>query len=197
MAVAVLACSVPAAAQVGARLPNTLSVSAAPSDQIDRLPIPSSPPEEVQPVPARSSPSSADRIGIDPNATQVIDMPTAWRLADRVNPEIGISRQAILESLAVQQGARVLLLPSITGGGNYHDHNGNLQRSRGAILDVPVQQALYFGGGVRTLAAESVAFPAIRIFSHLGDAHPSSPWRRGNRFRLATSTPAPRQTQSC
>ena len=101
----------------------------------------------------------------------IIDLPAAWRLADVENPDIGISRQAILESLALEQGARVLLLPSIQGGTNYHDHNGNLQRSRGAILDVPAEQALYFGAGARTVAAESVAFPGIRIFSHLGDAY--------------------------
>ena len=33
-----------------------------------------------------------------------------------------------------------------------------------------ISERLYFGGGARTLAAESVAFPAIRIYSHLGDA---------------------------
>lgn len=114
---------------------------------------------------------------LDPNGketespqTRVIDLPTALRLADRINPDIGIARQAILESLALEQGARVLLLPSLNAGTNYHDHNGNLQRSRGAILDVPAEQSLYFGGGARTVAAESVAIPAIRIFGHLGDA---------------------------
>jgi outer membrane protein TolC len=119
---------------------------------------------------ALSGRAETDQAGPPHEEPRVIDLPTALRLADRINPEIGIARQAILESLALEQGARVLLLPSITGGGNYHDHNGNLQRSRGAILDVPAEQSLYFGGGARTLAAESVAYPAIRIFAHLGDA---------------------------
>jgi outer membrane protein TolC len=123
---------------------------------------------EVVPTPGPVSVTTVgSRHGDD---TLLIDLPAALRLADRVNPDIGISRQAISESMSIQQGARVLLLPSITGGANYHDHNGNLQRARGAILNLPAEQSLYFGGGARTLAAESVAFPAIRVFSHLGDA---------------------------
>ncbi|MBI3838401.1 MAG: TolC family protein [Planctomycetia bacterium] len=62
-----------------------------------------------------------------------------------------------------------MLLPTLNAGTNYHLHNGGLQRARGAIFGL-AEQSVYFGGGARTLAAESVSFPAIRIFSHLGDA---------------------------
>ena len=126
----------------------------------------SSPENIPVPFPAVVQPPTADT-----DDGQAIDLATALRLADRVNPDIGISRQAILEALARLKGARVLLLPSLTGGGNYHDHNGNLQRARGAILNLPAEQLFYFGGGARTVGAETVAFPAIRIFSHLGDAY--------------------------
>jgi outer membrane protein TolC len=123
----------------------------------------------LEPAPA-PRPETDPSASLDSNRQHQIDLPTALRLADRVNPQIGISRQAILEALARLKGARVLLLPSLAGGGNYHDHNGNLQRAGGTILDLPAEQSFYVGAGARTLAAESVAFPGLRIFSHLGDA---------------------------
>src|SRR5262249_26844408 len=70
---------------------------------------------------------------------------------------------------ALQQGARALLIPTMNAGTNYHGHVGNLQRSSGRILNLS-EQSLYFGGGARTLAAESVAIPAGRIFSPITDA---------------------------
>ena len=124
-----------------------------------------------EPIPAAEtlSPEAGHPSAPEPG-TQIIDLPAALRLADRANPEIGITRQAIEESLAVLQGAQVLLVPSIRGGTNYHDHNGSIQRSNGTIFNLPQEQSLFFGAGSRTVAAESVAFPGIRIFSHLGDA---------------------------
>jgi outer membrane protein TolC len=98
-----------------------------------------------------------------------IDLTTALRLAEVENPLIAAARQRISEALAVQQGARALLVPSLNAGTNYHGHGGNLQRSSGRILSLS-EQALYFGGGARTLAAESVAIPAVNITSPLTDA---------------------------
>ncbi len=127
-------------------------------------------PGEAQPAEPIGAPAPYYGVSdLERQASAPIDLPTALQLADRANPEIGISRQAILEAMALQMGARVILLPSLTGGTNYHLHNGNLQRSRGSILSLS-EQSLYFGGGARTVAAESVAYPAIRIFGHLGDA---------------------------
>jgi outer membrane protein TolC len=91
------------------------------------------------------------------------------RLADVANPTIGRARALILEALALQLTARTLLVPSLNGGGNYHGHNGNLQRSSGKILSVS-EQSLYLGAGARTLAAESIAIPGVNIFSPLTDA---------------------------
>ena len=143
----------------------------APWTQADAFPgEPHTVPETLPSPPALSPDEAARPIGGQDQATKrVIDLPTSFRLAFRINPEIGIVQEAILEALALQQSARVLLLPSITGGTNYHLHHGNLQRGTGAILGLS-EQALYFGGGARTVAAQTVAFPAIRIFSHLGDA---------------------------
>jgi len=98
-----------------------------------------------------------------------IDLSTSLRLADAQNPTIAEARVAILDALAQQQAARALLLPSLNAGGNYHGHDGNLQRSSGRILRLS-EQSLYVGGGARTLAAETVGIPAVNIFSPLTEA---------------------------
>jgi outer membrane protein TolC len=104
-----------------------------------------------------------------PAQTLPIDLCTALRLAEGDNPTIGISRQAIQEALADQLRANALLLPSLRAGGNYHDHQGVLQNSFGEIRHVHTD-SLYVGGGARALAAETVAFPMIQLFSPLADA---------------------------
>src|SRR5262249_53542243 len=75
----------------------------------------------------------------------------------------------LLEALARQSAARALLIPSLNTGMNYHGHDGVLQRSSGRIIRLS-EQALYVGGGARTLAAESVAIPAVNITSSITDA---------------------------
>ena len=98
-----------------------------------------------------------------------IDLTTSLRLAEVENPQIAEARQRILEAAALRQGAYALLLPSFNAGTNYHGHTGNLQRSTGRILSLS-EQSIYYGGGARTLAAESLAIPAVNIFSPLADA---------------------------
>ena len=100
---------------------------------------------------------------------ETIDLGVALRLAGVDNPTINLAREQVREALAVQLGARSLLLPSVNIGGNYHNHQGALQASPGFIRTVN-SQSLYLGFGARTLAAESVAFPGVRLFAHLGDA---------------------------
>jgi outer membrane protein TolC len=97
-----------------------------------------------------------------------IDLTTALRLAEVENPDIAGARQLVREALALQLAARVLPVPTLNAGTNYHGHTGDLQRSSGKIISLS-QQALYFGGGARTLAAESVAIPAVNIVSPLAD----------------------------
>ena len=107
---------------------------------------------------------------LPPGAEQhVIDLPSALQLAEAANPTIALGRQAVVEAVALQTGARGLLLPTLNAGTNYHLHQGVLQTSFGQIRDLN-EQSIYVGGGARTLAAETVAIPAVRIFSHLGDA---------------------------
>ncbi len=98
-----------------------------------------------------------------------IDLATALRLADMVNPTINRARTVILEALAQQLTARTLLVPSLNAGGNYHGHNGDLQRSSGKIISLS-EQSLYLGAGAGTLAAETVRIPGVSILTPLTDA---------------------------
>jgi outer membrane protein TolC len=99
-----------------------------------------------------------------------VELCIVLRLADFRNPAIGLAREAIRENLALQQAASVLLLPTLRAGGNYRNHTGNLQQPTGNILSVS-QQSLYYGGGAGAVGASTVAFPAVQIYSHLGDAY--------------------------
>ena len=98
-----------------------------------------------------------------------IDLTTALRLAEVENPAIAEARVRVVEALAVQQGARVLLLPSLNAGTNYHAHTGDLQRSSGRILNLD-EQSLYVGGGAGVVAASTLTVPAVSIASALTDA---------------------------
>lgn len=98
-----------------------------------------------------------------------IDLSTALRLATTVNPRIGMAHESVREAMALETGARALMLPTLAAGANYHLHSGKLQTSFGEIRTLN-EQSIYFGGGARTLAAETVAIPAVRIFAQLGEA---------------------------
>ena len=98
-----------------------------------------------------------------------IDLSTALRLAEAENPTIAAARARIIEALALQTGARALLLPSINPGTNYHLHTGNLQRSAGSILNL-TNQSLYFGGGAGAIVAGTVAIPMVNIIGTLTEA---------------------------
>jgi outer membrane protein TolC len=106
---------------------------------------------------------------VPPLPEKIIDLAAALGLAEQINPTIGIARQAIREAIAGQLRANSLMLPILRAGTNYHLHNGILQTSFGQMRSVD-EQSLYFGGGARTLAAETVAFPMVQIFSEITDA---------------------------
>ena len=121
---------------------------------------------EVSPEPAKEI---ATPVIPPPIQEYPIDLTTSLRLAEVENPLIAEARQHIGEALAIQQGARALLFPSLNVGTNFHAHTGNLQRSSGRILNLN-EQSLYFGGGAGVLAAGNVEVPAVNIYSALTDA---------------------------
>jgi len=145
--------------------PAVASASVAPTGPpTPALPEPLAAPDPGPAAPPTITPSIPQSVAPYP-----IDLATALRLADGQNPTIGEARVLILGALAERQAARALLLPYLNAGTNYHDHTGPLQRSSGAILPL-TEQSLYVGGGARTVAAESVAIPAVNIYSPLTDA---------------------------
>jgi len=100
--------------------------------------------------------------------TYPINLPSAIQLAERVNPRLNSARAFVSEQLAVYRGSRVLLLPNLNAGTNYHQHNGVLQTSFGLMRNL-TEQSIYVGGGARALAAETVAIPMLQISTHLGE----------------------------
>ena len=98
-----------------------------------------------------------------------IDLPSALRLADSANPLIGEARSQIAIALANLTAARVLLLPTLNAGGNYHAHTGDLQRSTGNILSLS-NQSFYVGGGAVAIGPGSVDVPAVNVSAALTDA---------------------------
>ncbi|HEV3386687.1 MAG TPA: TolC family protein [Gemmata sp.] len=98
-----------------------------------------------------------------------LDLVTALRLAGVDNPTINLAREQIREALGQQLSARVLLVPNLNVGGNYHYNNGPVQASSGQILPVS-DQALYMGFGAGAVGAGSVVYPGMWLSANLGDA---------------------------
>jgi outer membrane protein TolC len=104
-----------------------------------------------------------------PPVLNALDLVTALRLAGIDNPTINLAQERIREALAQQLNARVLLLPNLNIGGNYHYNNGPIQSSTGEIVNV-ANQVLYLGGGAGAIGSQTVAIPGIWLFAHLGNA---------------------------
>jgi outer membrane protein TolC len=150
--------------------------ASAPPGQVPNQATPTAaPPRGIQ-DPSVAKTANADQVVVPspsvippPEGEYPLDLSTALRLADVANPTIAAARTMILEALALQTSARVLLVPSLNAGVSYHGHNGNLQRSAGRILNLS-QQSLLIGAGARTISAESIGIPGILIYSQLTDA---------------------------
>ena len=121
-------------------------------------------PAEIATAPTSATPSIPASV-----TTYPIDLPTALRLAESVNPVIGEARVRIDTALAQRMQARSLLLPNLNIGTNYHAHTGVFQRSSGQILSVN-SQSLYFGGGGDTVAQGTLNIPAVSLLTRMSDA---------------------------
>lgn len=145
----------------------------------DAKQIPPAPPYDASnssepPLPQPASTVDPAGIGasvdvVPADEEQWIDLGTALQLAETANPQIAISRQGVQTAMALQLGARGLALPHIRLGFNFHLHNNVLQTSFGLMRHVN-SRSFYIGGGASTLAAETLALPAVQIDTHLGEA---------------------------
>ncbi len=139
-----------------------------PGDPVVSTPEPPSMAAEPRPLPSALAGETPPSIPVS-GQPYPIDLPTALRLADDQNPEIGIARVAILAASAQQLAAYGLLLPTLNGGSNYDGHAGNLQRSSGQILNVSRQNA-FVGNAGQVVANSAIVLPGVNIFSPLTDA---------------------------
>jgi outer membrane protein TolC len=104
-----------------------------------------------------------------PSFEQVIDLREALVRGGVDNPTIALAQEAIRASEARQLQAQALLMPTLTGGGDFNWHQGKLQNGQGAIIDVQRQSA-YVGAGAEAVGGGTVGFPGVSITAHLGDA---------------------------
>jgi outer membrane protein TolC len=98
-----------------------------------------------------------------------VDLPTVLCLAGASNPTIALAREAVITARAEQSQANTLLLPTLHVGADFNSHQGNLQTSRGVIVDVDRQSA-FVGAGAAAVGAGTVTVPGVRLVGHLADA---------------------------
>jgi outer membrane protein TolC len=104
-----------------------------------------------------------------PVREEEIDLCAALERAGIANPTIGLAEEAVRASEALRLQACALLLPTLNAGTNVRVHQGTLIGAAGTIRQVNIQ-SLYYGFGANVKAAETVAIPGIRIYTHLADA---------------------------
>src|SRR5882757_4864580 len=104
-----------------------------------------------------------------PDSVYPLDMSTALALVAGKNPQVAYSQSRIREAYANLQAANVLWLPTIQTGVSYNHHEGNLQDSSGAILDVS-RSSLQAGLGAGAVGAGTTTQPGIVAQFHLVDA---------------------------
>jgi outer membrane protein TolC len=102
-------------------------------------------------------------------SVQPLDMSTALALVAGQNPQVAFSQSRIREAYANLQAANVLWLPTIQTGVSYNRHEGNLQDSAGAILDVS-RSSLQAGLGAGAVGAGSPVQPGVVAQFHFVDA---------------------------
>jgi outer membrane protein TolC len=131
--------------------------------------------QETLPVPSAAGPDDIGeaiayvRVIPTQGEPQVIDLETAWRLAGVQNPTINVARMTLVEAQAMQRQAQLVWVPNLTGGTNWRNHQGALQSSFGQIRNVDLNSA-YVGAGARTVAAETIGIPGIRLLTQVADA---------------------------
>jgi outer membrane protein TolC len=101
-----------------------------------------------------------------------IDLVTALRLAGAGNLQIALAAERVSQAQARLQGANAQWLPSLIGGAGYTWHDGQIQDTRGDVIDVR-RNSLFVGGGP-TLGTIGVAGegtqPRMTVGLSLSDA---------------------------
>ena len=92
--------------------------------------------------------------------TLEIDLPTALRLADERNLDVAIYVERIAAASAELAQARTLAVPTVRIGGSYDRHTGNIQETRGQVVDADrVSQFAGVGAGLAVDIADAIYAP--------------------------------------
>ncbi len=136
-------------------------------DQLPK-PDPNAPPP-LSPL-SPLSPLGPSAPSVPPISTEVpINLETALELAAGQNPQVAYANERIRESFAKLQSARVLWLPSLRAGANYHKHEGRIQDVAGTIIETS-RNSVYNGFGAQAVGAGSPAVPGVLMNFHLKDS---------------------------
>ncbi|MCP4170659.1 MAG: TolC family protein [Fuerstiella sp.] len=119
-------------------------------------------------VPASMSDNVAS-TDVTPPDTLLLNLPSALSMIGGDHPAVGLAQWKVQEAYANLDQAEVLWLPSIQTGLSFHRHDGNLQASNGAIVDIN-RSSLQYGLGAGTVGAGTTPQPGIRAQFHLADA---------------------------
>jgi outer membrane protein TolC len=124
-------------------------------------PQPLSPLSPLSPLPENPSVPIA--------AETPINLQTALELAAGQNPQVAYANERIRESFSKLETARVLWLPSLRAGANYHKHEGRIQDVAGTIIETS-RNSVYNGFGAQAVGAGSPAVPGVSMNFHLKDS---------------------------
>ncbi len=105
-------------------------------------------------------PSSEEMPAPGAGASYQLDMSTALALVAGQNPQVGFARARVREAYANLEAANVLWLPTIQSGVSFNHHEGTLQDSEGAILEVS-RSSLQSGLGAGAVGAGTTPQPGL------------------------------------
>jgi outer membrane protein TolC len=133
------------------------------------------PPPFIPPAAAPASEFRADGVRLAKPEGEAelrilpIDLPTALELSGSRPIDVQLAHERVREARAVKLGANALWLPSITIGGDYYRHDGDIQDSNGVIEDNSHSTLMFgMGSGIGTSAVVS---PDDAIFSSQAARH--------------------------
>lgn len=126
--------------------------------------------ENLEPVPSATMSDSNEPMpaAVDCN-TLVLNLPTCLSLVGGQHPAVGFARWRVQEAYAQLDAAHVLWLPTIQAGFSFNRHDGNLQASDGAIVDVN-RNSFQYGLGAGAVGAGTTQRPGVFAQFHLADA---------------------------
>jgi outer membrane protein TolC len=115
-----------------------------------------------------------------------ITLPDALRVASLSNLDIAQARAVVAQAQAARQRALVIALPNATFGSTYNNHQGNIQKTEGNIINMD-RDSLFVGGGPQLSFGLADALFAPGIAGRVLDAAAAGERRVTNDTLLAVA----------